>query len=313
MGKEFFNETSCPLCDCNKVEITFPIDLKYAESLSGVNLDGLVIGVATCTGCSHQFIQPVPTAEFLQKFYFSYMSSAKHSFYLERNSNYIPISFRDHYGPWLDEICDQLRQSRPVLLDVGCGLGMFLRLARDKGFKVFGIEPNAEAVDRMAIDHSLVAYNTLLEDYSESETFDVVTMWDLFEHLSQPKDAIKKVHSILNPRGLIVLEIPIRDSLLHWLAKLLYKLSFGAISRPLLLICGIHHLQYFSKASIISFIEEHGFKVLAAERRETNLSALKKKENGVIPVLYNISLMVLFFFARLIHKENKLIVVARKR
>ena len=63
------------------------------------------------------------------------------------------------------EIRSILDVNVPKLLDVGCGLGMFLRLAREKGFQVYGIEPNAEAVERLEKRCSIKAYNTLLEDY----------------------------------------------------------------------------------------------------------------------------------------------------
>lgn len=54
--------------------------------------------------------------------------------------------------------------SDPVLLDVGCGLGMFLRLARDHGFTVRGLEPNTEAVERLQAEYEIFVHNTLLEE-----------------------------------------------------------------------------------------------------------------------------------------------------
>jgi len=310
---QYFNWESCPVCGGLSGPIIYPIDIQYLAGHSGLDVSTDQIGVAACQTCAHQFIQPSPSPQFLTLFYASYMSAAKNGFYEARHAREIPVSFREYYSPWLKKIQSVLKRPTPTLLDIGCGLGMFLRLARESGFEVRGIEPNAEAVERLASEYSIEAHNTLLEDYSGDETFDVVTMWDLLEHLARPNAAIEKVHSILNPGGLIVLEVPVRDSLLHWAAKTLYRLSFGRIRRPLFLTYGVHHLQYFTAKSMSALLNEHGFDVLDNRRDETNLEAVRRKSGGFKSRLYNSSLNVLFWLARFLGKQNKLVVIARKR
>ncbi len=314
MGVEayFIRETHCPVCGEKNITFRFPIDERYAYQHTGIDTSETGLGVVSCDRCSHQFIAPIPTGEFLSRFYASYMSSAKSGFYQARAKEKIPESFRAYYSPWLERIKSACDKDCVNLLDVGCGLGMFLRLAREKGFDVQGVEPNKEAVDRLDSVYSIKAHHCLLEDYSGEERFDAVTMWDLLEHLAQPKNAIQKIHSILHPNGLLVLEIPIRDSLLHWTAKGLFRLSFGKIQRPLFLTYGVHHLQYFSERSIIEFVEHNGFKVVEHERAETSLDALRKNGGGLKAELYNHALAMMFSLARLIGKQNKLVLIARK-
>lgn len=304
-------DTHCPLCKNSGHVFLYPIDMGYAEKIYGSSIPE-IFTVVRCSTCKHQYISPIPSPDFLRKFYANYMSEGKNGFYLARNSADIPVSFRSYYAPWLMRIQEIIRKPSSALLDIGCGLGMFLRLARELGFEVRGIEPNKEAVAQLETTYSIHAYNTLLEDYSGQETFDVVTMWDLLEHLPSPQKAINKVWSMLNPAGLIVLDIPIRDSLLHWVAKFLYRSSLGIIKRPLFLICGAHHLQYFSENSIVSFVEKSGFQVLLTNRAETNLDALQKKGICLKNSLFNVSLRSLFGLARLIRKQNKLVLIARK-
>lgn len=308
----YFKLVCCPLCGSSEGEIKYPIDAHYLYSHTRVDVSGYQIGVAVCSKCEHQFIQPCPTRDFLTLFYASYMSAAKSGFYKARQAGAIPDVFRLYYSPWLDEIRKMQEAAKPTLLDIGCGLGMFLRLAREKGFHVVGIEPNAEAVERLAKVFSITAYNSLLEDYLPKEKFDVVTMWDLLEHLAEPKVAIEKVFSMLNHGGLLALEIPIRDSLLHWAAKGLFWASFGKVRRPLFLTYGVHHLQYFSEGAVVSFLVDQGFEVIRSRRTETSLDALRKKSGGIKSVLYNLSLNVLFVVARLIRRQNKLVIIARK-
>lgn len=308
----YFNLVCCPLCGSSEERIKYPIDAHYLYGHTRVDVSGHQIGVAVCSKCEHQFIQPCPTRDFLTLFYASYMSAAKGGFYKARQAGEIPDVFREYYSPWLDEIKEMQDVAKPTLLDIGCGLGMFLRLAREKGFRVVGIEPNDEAVERLSKEFSIMAYNSLLEDYSPEEKFDVVTMWDLLEHLARPNMAIEKAFLMLNRGGLLVLEIPIRDSLLHWAAKGLYWVSFGKVRRPLFLTYGVHHLQYLSEKSVVSLLVEHGFEVIRSSRAETSLDALRKKSSGIKHVLYNLSLNVLFVVARLIHRQNKLVIIARK-
>jgi len=104
----------------------------------------------------------------------------------------------------------------------------------------------------------------------------------------------------------------VRDSLLHWLAKGLYRFSAGKIKRPLFLVCGFHHLQYFSEKSVISFLEDQGFEVVYAERAETNLGALRKKKGGIKSLVHNQALYGIFSMAKLLRRQNKLVIVARK-
>jgi len=314
MDEQFFEDVPCPLCGSEGGAVTYPIDRQYAEKLSGVHVvRDMKIGVAICTSCAHQFIHPCPRPEFLTLYYSVYMTAAKNGFYRARQANDIPATFQAHYQPWLVQMRNLLTTNAPVLLDIGCGLGMFLRLARGNGFIVRGLEPNADAVHYLKTEHDIHAYNALLESYSGSEKFDVISMWDLLEHLAHPTAAIKQVHAMLNPSGLLALEIPVRDSLLHWVAKALFRLSFGRVTRPLFLTYGVHHLQYFSEKSIVSFLEGNGFDVCECNRAETDISALKRSDSSLKGWSYNIVLGSLFFFAKIIKKENKIIVLARKK
>lgn len=137
-------------------------------------------------------------------------------------------------------------------------------------------------------------------------------MWDLLEHLAHPTKAIKQVHAMLNPGGLLALEVPVRDSLLHWIAKASYRLSFGWIVRPVYLVCGVHHLQYFSERSVKVFLEQCDFQVIECCRAETDISALKRNNPGLKSRAYNMILETLFFLARILKKENKIVIIAKK-
>jgi len=291
----------------------FPIDTEFAGRISGMDLSGLHVGVARCDGCGHQFIWPVPQPAFLEAFYATYMSVAKDGFYRERSRQEIPVSFRKYYGWWLDRL--RAAGGQGSLLDVGSGLGMFLRLAKEHGFEVAGVEPNREAADALEERYGIPVHRCLLEELNTPAEYDVVSMWDLLEHVPDPRAAMVKVREVLKPGGLLVLETPVRDSFIHWLAKGLYRVSAGRIRRPLFRVYGIHHLQYFSEDSIRGFLADYGFEVIEARRDETDVHALLKQPgsgNRLKVEAYNTAMRGAFLLARLLKKRNKLIILARR-
>lgn len=315
LKEKFFKNIPCPVCGFERSKYIYPIDKAYASSRSGLDISDVVVNVASCEECGHQFVQPLPQPTFLKAFYSRYIPSARDGFYRSRSQAEIPVAFRRRYGRWLQRI-SALHENGRTLLDVGAGFGAFLRLAREFGYDVFGVETNPEAAKETQDLYGIPVYNCILEELDASSQYDVVTMWDLLEHLPDPHVGMSKIHDLLNPDGILVLEIPVRDSLIHWLAKVLYRLSLGRIKRPLFLIYGIHHLQYFSKNSIRSFLAVNGFEVAEQYRTETDVGALCKRPrkglfNGAGVWAYNAAIRGAFLLGNLLRRENKLLIFAK--
>lgn len=315
-SSKLFQVQWCPICDCSESEVIYPINKAYASSRSGVDVSEVPVGVARCKNCGHQYIQPVPQPEFLRAFYENYLSMAKEGFYRNRVQEEISPSLRRRYERWLGRI--RALGGCGHLLDVGSGLGTFLRLAREKGFEVSGIEPNDEAANMLQENHDVSVYNCMLEDLETSSKYDVIAMWDLLEHLPDPRAAVGKAHELLNSRGLLVIETPARDSFIHWLVKGAYRVSAGRVRGPLFKVCGVHHLQYFSESSLRGFLIDCGFEVLELYRDQTEVEALYQQRKGnrkaewIRVRSYNYLMQGVFMLARLVGKQNKIIVFARK-
>ena len=313
LDRDLFQYTACPVCRGNDRTIAYPIDKVSAGVLSGVDLSQIDIGVAVCGVCGHQFIQPTPQPAFLKAFYESYMSWAKDGFYRERSREEIPASFREHYGGWLKRV--HAINGGGSLLDVGTGLGMFLRRAREHGFEVAGVEPNGEAVKFIQEHYGINVHNCLLEELDASHAYDVVTMWDLLEHLADPHTAIRSIHGMLRPGGLVALETPARDSFIHWLVKGAYRASGGRVRKPLFRVYGLHHLQYFSEESMRNFLAHNGFEIVEIQRDQTDVAALLLRPGKASPakiLAFNTCIKGAFFMARVTRKQNKLMVLARR-
>jgi 2-polyprenyl-3-methyl-5-hydroxy-6-metoxy-1,4-benzoquinol methylase len=95
------------------------------------------------------------------------------------------------------------------MLDVGCGCGAFLAGMRNRGWETLGIEPNSQAATYAREELSLEIKNATLENVNlESESFDLVTMWNVLEHLSGPQDALYRISETLKPGGILVFAVP---------------------------------------------------------------------------------------------------------
>ncbi len=104
-------------------------------------------------------------------------------------------------------------------LDVGCATGEFLALLREQGWQVQGIEPNRAAADlaRQRLGPASVQVATLEEASFPEAAFDLITLWDVLEHLPDPPAALRQVARWLRPGGMLALGVP---NLASWDARL---------------------------------------------------------------------------------------------
>jgi SAM-dependent methyltransferase len=100
------------------------------------------------------------------------------------------------------------------LLDVGCASGLFLDAARREGrWQVQGIEPNPRAVAFGRHRRGLDIRQGIFADVDfGGNSFDVITMWDVLEHLHHPTDALQKAARLLRKEGILVVRVPHLES-----------------------------------------------------------------------------------------------------
>jgi len=116
--------------------------------------------------------------------------------------------------------------NRGCLLDVGCGVGIFLSVAQREGWDVSGIDISAFAAgrarERLGID---VRPGTLGDRSLAAGSFDLVTMWDMIEHVADPLKELQEAHRVLRSDGYLFLNTPNEAGLLKVLAALCYKVQ----------------------------------------------------------------------------------------
>lgn len=105
------------------------------------------------------------------------------------------------------------RQGRRAILDVGCATGLFLAAGSDAWEKQ-GVEPSPYAAQYARRRFGLNIYEGTLDNAPlEGRQFDVVTMWDVLEHLHDPLTDLRRVRALLRPDGIFVARVPNRHAL----------------------------------------------------------------------------------------------------
>ena len=125
------------------------------------------------------------------------------------------------------------------LLDIGCGVGDFIHVAEQQGWKCLGVEPSddAKAIARKRIKANIIN-SELLEDIPD-ESFDVITMWHVLEHVDDLKWKIEQLRRLIKPNGRIVIAVPNYKSY----DGQFYKELWAAYDVP-------RHLNHFNKQTI---------------------------------------------------------------
>jgi SAM-dependent methyltransferase len=116
-----------------------------------------------------------------------------------------------------------LRKAYPErgrLLEIGCSMGFLLAKFRGDGWEVEGIEPNRGYCEFIGESHGIKASPTILEEADRSaESFDVIVMLHVIEHVPNPLGTLKEIYRVLKPGGTLVLETPRYDSLMFKLLR----------------------------------------------------------------------------------------------
>lgn len=139
---------------------------------------------------------------------------------------------------------------RGILLDVGAADGTFMAVARGQGWDVRGCEPNTWFCQWGEEQYGLrIDRGTLFEQQYPAASFDVITLWDVIEHVSDPKRLLMKCRDLIKPHGVLVCTYPDIGS---WIARLM--------GRRWVFLMSVH-LYYFTRATIGLLLGQCGFAV----------------------------------------------------
>lgn len=193
-----------------------------------------------CSDCRMVFIAQRPSEKELQDFYSTYAYS--------EDKWISPITLKRYH-----ELLDKMETYRKTnrILDVGCGAGYFLSVAKERGWEVYGTEYSPAAVSLCEKKGIAMASGALTSETFQNLTFDVVVSLEVLEHIHEAHPDLALFQKKLREGGLFYATTPNFNAL----ARFHLKADYNVIGYP-------EHLSYYTAKTLSRVCKENGFKVL---------------------------------------------------
>ena len=245
-----------------KCEICGKSDFKFLFKQRDKNLDFTEeFSLYQCRNCGIIFLNPQPSSKELEKYYSSekYYSFKK----IDKNSRKTKLKIF-LYGLYFNQkkrnyflrilfspIKFMIRGTRIIkegkILDVGGGSGQFLYEMKQLCMDVYGIEPG-EFDEEKGLD---IKKTTLEKAGLKDNSFDIVTLNHVLEHVNNPNETLKEIHRVLKKKGLFIVGVPNSRSL----AKMVFGKNWYQLDVP-------RHLFNYSDKLLIRLLKENNFKII---------------------------------------------------
>jgi 2-polyprenyl-3-methyl-5-hydroxy-6-metoxy-1,4-benzoquinol methylase len=242
-------DISCNLCGSNNYIL---IELHKNDEYFHQKVE---VRTVVCKNCGLVYRNPQPTKEELSAFY-SYRKFLPTREFLSSSD-----MINKEKEKWVD-LYTKIRRGR--ILDVGCSIGNFLNLYKSKGWEAYGIEPAIEYAKFGREKYGLNIQTKLVEDVKfPNSFFDVITVFQVLEHLKDPAKAMFQFKKWLKPSGLIFISVP---NVLKPDRIKLIKYFAGP------------HLFLFSPNTLSLLLKKTGFEVVDLEEITNYVRIVGKRE-----------------------------------
>lgn len=152
------------------------------------------------------------------------------------------------------------------ILDVGCGTGAFLDLAKGAGLRTGGIEIALDsAVLAVLAGHEVLCSAVPSAPFPVGHPFDAVVMWDILEHLRDPGQALADCYAALAPGGRLFVLTPMMGTVYDRLGRTMHRGSGGKVDQLLRMCWSQDHLFRFDRKGICATLQGLGFGEVRAE------------------------------------------------
>jgi SAM-dependent methyltransferase len=262
---------ACPLCGADDSRLRYPATATAERELTAdyfcctshhLSIHGDIV---QCNRCGMAYNNPRFSPALLNKMY----EEVEDPTYVEESGARL-LTFKRS----LDQL-QRFAQPPGKMLDVGCYSGAFMQVAAQAGWQVEGVELSKWASDIAASLNIGTVYNIPLAQLDAAEhSYDVITMWDVVEHLTEPAQMFKDAYQLLKPGGLLAVSTHLVDSL---------AVKFMGTKYPFFMDM---HVVHFSRATMKRMLEEQGYRLLKIRphRRILKLGYFLEKLHHKVPI-----------------------------
>ena len=241
----------CPICNHPKTK------LKYQ----------LKFNVHQCTNCGFQFC---PDATFNK----SLVSDLN-----EETREKALINLRKENFQHIIASIKKNKEIKSKGLEVGPGYGWFLEVCRDHGISCLGIEPETRFNEHYQKEGLQVKNGFFPQDLQEESDFDFIAYNDVLEHLPDLKGIMEANYGLLNPEGLLIVNLPQQSGLIYFISKMAYLFGVKSLMDRMWQF-NFHspHLSYFTKPTLIKLALDNNFEAVESFPLKTiNLSEISDR------------------------------------
>jgi SAM-dependent methyltransferase len=267
----------CNLCGARNAHLLYPstlIDtsLNAADFRCTSSAYGVHPPIVRCNVCGLVYANPRWDASLVNENY----SVVEDPTYVEEREGRV-LTFGRNLAPFENLVAANSSTRR--LLDVGCHIGVMIELAQARGWDAWGVEPSVWASEQARARGLRVITGTLDHAAIPENYFDVVTMWDVIEHLTDPAAEIRNVQRLLKPGGIFAIHTIDIESL------------FARLMGPRWPWLMEMHLYYFSSRTLSKMLAQNGFQVIrsSAQGRYLRLGYFVTRLEPYSPRLYRAS------------------------
>lgn len=233
--------TTCPICK-SKSFSPFLECLDYSVSKE-------LFKLVKCNSCSFTLTNPRPKSSNLHNYYLSkdYIS------HTNKKTGLLNIIYQTVRGISIKSKIKLIESyiTKGEILDIGCGTGEFLYSCKKNGWGTTGVEPSEIARDQGIKNLGLsIEKETDLSSF-KSNSFDVITLWHVLEHIEDLENIIKNLYRILKNNGMLFIAVPNLNSY----DANYYKNFWAGYDVPI-------HLWHFSKKTISMIFNNYRFKLI---------------------------------------------------
>ncbi len=255
-----FEYRNCPGCGQNDYEVLFESNMKAADFQQKVvetvyMIPGRKWGRhVKCRNCQLIYVNPIEKAGKINKAY-SQRKSVDAS--IIRNSR---LTVSESQVALIEQYKNG---THTYLLDIGCGEGFFLFNASRAGYVTKGVELSEDAAEYAGREFGLDVEAKPFEELRLPENyFDVITLWQVLEHVPYPLVLLREIHRILKPGGLLALSTP---DIKGVPARILGR-RWWNIRRL--------HINQFTTKTLTTVLKNSGFKDISSASYKESISLL---------------------------------------
>lgn len=262
------------------------------------------IEVLKCRKCGLTYVNDLRSNEEMERFYQKDIYH-EYRYYVEGLEEKIAVAEFE----FIDALVKTGKINGGNLLDFGCGGGAFLRVIkkrRDGTWKLYGVEISRELREKIVPDLNIAVKESVLD---LKVNFNVVTMWDVVEHLKNPKAILSTIYGLMKEGGKLILKTPNQRSILYLLSHVIYKLTLGKFHYHIPAFYNLSHISIYNPQNIRLLIEGAGFRVESISQYE---SYFTKFSLSRFSWPARVMLRLLVILGKLLDLQQEMIVVARR-